>query len=88
MWLKCNGAIKQEVKLSDMVFKIDDLVSYISQYMKLEEGDLILTGTPAGVGSFKIGDILQAGIGHDFLKMQFKVLEKPRINMKCYEARL
>lgn len=65
-----------------MLFKINDLIVDISKYMKLEEGDLILTGTPDGVGPFAIGDVLQAGIGHDFMKMEFKVAEKPLVNLK------
>lgn len=39
-----------------MHFKIEEIISYISTYIKLEEGDLILTGTPEGVGSVKNGD--------------------------------
>jgi 2-keto-4-pentenoate hydratase/2-oxohepta-3-ene-1,7-dioic acid hydratase in catechol pathway len=84
MWLKLNGQVMQETSLNEMLFKLDALIAHVSQYMKLEEGDLLLTGTPAGVGPFRVGDTLQAGIGHDFLKMQFKVLEKPAINMKNY----
>lgn len=43
-----------------MHFKIDELISYISQFMTMEEGDLILTGTPSGVGPVKGGDKVQA----------------------------
>jgi 2-keto-4-pentenoate hydratase/2-oxohepta-3-ene-1,7-dioic acid hydratase in catechol pathway len=39
-----------------MHFKIDEIISYISQYITLNEGDLLLTGTPSGVGSVKKGD--------------------------------
>ncbi len=46
-WL--NGALRQESNTSDMVFGITELVSYISQYLTLEPGDLISTGTPEGV---------------------------------------
>ena len=41
-----------------MHFKIDDIISYTSNFMSLSEGDLILTGTPDGVGDVKFGDIM------------------------------
>jgi len=47
-----NGEMRQDSNTSDMIFKIDDLVSFISFSMSLEPGDLIATGTPAGVGIF------------------------------------
>lgn len=47
--------------------------------MKLEEGDLVLTGTPAGVGPIKIGDRITAGLGHDALQMKFRVTARPEI---------
>jgi 2-keto-4-pentenoate hydratase/2-oxohepta-3-ene-1,7-dioic acid hydratase in catechol pathway len=47
--------------------------------MRLEPGDFILTGTPAGVGPIKVGDTVEAGLGHDFLQMRFRVVPKPKI---------
>lgn len=47
--------------------------------MKLEPGDLLLTGTPAGVGPIKVGDTIEAGLGHDFLHMHFKAVPKPSV---------
>jgi acylpyruvate hydrolase len=84
MWLKVNGKVQQDARIGDMQFKIDELVSYISQYMLLEASDVILCGTPKGVGPIAVGDIIQAGVGHDFLRMQFKVMEKPATNMKSF----
>jgi 2-keto-4-pentenoate hydratase/2-oxohepta-3-ene-1,7-dioic acid hydratase in catechol pathway len=46
-WL--NGELRQDSNTSDMIFSIPQLISYISTYMTLEPGDLIITGTPAGV---------------------------------------
>lgn len=46
---KVNGEIRQNSNTSDMIFQIDEIISYISQYMTLNPGDLILTGTPEGV---------------------------------------
>ena len=42
----------------DMIFPVDDLIVYLSNYMTLKTGDLIFTGTPAGVGAVKKGDLL------------------------------
>ena len=57
-----NGIIKQKEKLNKMIFNPAQLVEYISSLMTLEEGDLIFTGTPAGVGKVERGDKLYAEI--------------------------
>ncbi|WVQ98178.1 hypothetical protein IAU59_005300 [Kwoniella sp. CBS 9459] len=54
--LSINGAVKQKGTTADMIFSVPQLVEFVSGIMKLEEGDLILTGTPAGVGPLKDGD--------------------------------
>lgn len=54
--LAVNGQVRQKDLTSGMHFKIDDLISYTSKFISLSEGDLILTGTPEGVGPIKIGD--------------------------------
>ncbi len=58
-----NGTIVQQGTTKDMIFKIDELIVYISQFMTLKKGDLIYTGTPAGVGPIGIGDVLKGYIG-------------------------
>ena len=63
---RLNGEVKQEGRTADMVFPIPFLVSYISQIMTLEPGDLIATGTPAGVGPLAPGDVIEvevSGVG-------------------------
>ena len=60
--LKVNGEIRQKESLNKMMFKSDELVSYISSRMTLEEGDLIYTGTPAGVSALNKGDKLEGEI--------------------------
>src|SRR5207245_11673804 len=50
MWLKVNGEIRQKSTTANMIFDVPTLVSYISQFMTLLPGDVISTGTPAGVG--------------------------------------
>ena len=60
--LSVNGIQKQNAVLSQMIFSPVELVKYISSRMTLEKGDLIFTGTPAGVGKVNRGDILSAEI--------------------------
>jgi 2-keto-4-pentenoate hydratase/2-oxohepta-3-ene-1,7-dioic acid hydratase in catechol pathway len=59
---RVNGEERQRGKASDMHFSIPVLVSFISQAMTLEPGDLILTGTPAGVGPLRPGDVAEVEI--------------------------
>jgi 2-keto-4-pentenoate hydratase/2-oxohepta-3-ene-1,7-dioic acid hydratase in catechol pathway len=54
-----NGVEKQRATAADMVFSIPFLLAYVSQYMTLEPGDLLLTGTPAGVGQIAPGDTVE-----------------------------
>lgn len=56
--LEKNGEIVQQGHTADMLYKVDELVSFISQYFTLKTGDLIYTGTPVGVGPVKIDDHL------------------------------
>ena len=72
LWLKVNGDMKQNGTTSDMIFDIPHLISYISRYFRLEEGDVILTGTPEGVGPVGNGDTIEAGLG-DLVSFKFKV---------------
>ena len=58
-----NGTIVQQGDPSDMIFTIDQIIAYISQFMTLKKGDLIYTGTPSGVGPIAIGDELVGKIG-------------------------
>jgi len=60
--LSVNGVIKQKDQLSKMIFNPAQLVEYISSIMTLEEGDLVFTGTPAGVSKVNRGDKLNAEI--------------------------
>jgi 2,4-diketo-3-deoxy-L-fuconate hydrolase len=69
LWLKVNGKIMQDGTTANLIFKIPFLVSYISQFMTLLPGDVISTGTPAGVGLgmkpamyLKDGDVVELGI--------------------------
>ncbi|KAJ1395227.1 Fumarylacetoacetase-like, C-terminal [Sesbania bispinosa] len=62
LWLKVDEEIRQRGSTKDMIFKIPFLISHISSVMTLFEGDVILTGTPPGVGPVKEGQKITAGI--------------------------
>lgn len=69
LWLTVNGELKQDGNTSNLIFKIPKLVSYLSHYMTLLPGDVISTGTPAGVGLgfrppqfIRPGDVIELGI--------------------------
>lgn len=68
--LDINGSRVQEGCACDMLFKIDEIISYISQFFTLKTGDLLYTGTPAGVGPVKIGDHM-VGYIEDWKVMEF-----------------
>ena len=61
--LKVNGVIKQSSNTTNMIFSIEEIIEFISKIMTLEHGDLIMTGTPEGVGEIIKGDILEAKLG-------------------------
>ncbi|MEY4141415.1 MAG: hypothetical protein RL110_786 [Bacteroidota bacterium] len=54
-----NDVLKQQASGSEMLFSIDQILGYVSQFITLKTGDLIFTGTPAGVGPIAIGDVLK-----------------------------
>ena len=69
LWLKLNGEIQQQSRTAEMIFDVPTLVSYVSQFMTLEPGDVVSTGTPAGVGLgrkpprfLRPGDVVEYGI--------------------------
>jgi len=71
MWLKVNGVFRQRSSTSEMIFDVPTLVSYVSQFMTLLPGDVISTGTPAGVGLgmrppqyLNAGDVVELGIDY------------------------
>ncbi|MDI3476041.1 MAG: hypothetical protein PWQ79_1796 [Thermococcaceae archaeon] len=76
--LKVNGELRQLGRTSQMVFKVPELIEYISSVMTLEPGDIIATGTPAGIAPLRHGDHIEAwieGIG----KVEFDVLAEDSI---------
>lgn len=65
--LDLNGVTVQKGNTKDMIFPFERIISHVSQYVTIKMGDLMFTGTPAGVGSVKIGDRLQAFIEDDLM---------------------
>ena len=61
--LKVNGEIKQKSNTKNMIYSVQRIIEFISQIMTLEAGDLIMTGTPEGVGEISEGDIIEAKLG-------------------------
>jgi fumarylpyruvate hydrolase len=62
IWLKVNGAVRQQGDLNQMIWKVPEMISYLSGLFTLRAGDLIYSGTPAGVGPVVRGDRLEGGI--------------------------
>ena len=60
--LLVNGEIKQEGDLSQMIWKVPEMISYLSEYFELAGGDVIMSGTPAGVGPIVKGDVIVVNI--------------------------
>jgi 2-keto-4-pentenoate hydratase/2-oxohepta-3-ene-1,7-dioic acid hydratase in catechol pathway len=59
---RVNGQVRQSSNTSDLIFGVDELVSYISQAITLRPGDVIITGTPEGIGPLNIGDTVEIEI--------------------------
>ena len=62
IWLAVNGKVKQESDLSLMIWPIPDIIAFLSRSMKIMPGDLVMTGTPEGVGAVVPGDRITGGI--------------------------
>lgn len=62
IWLEVNGARRQSGDLSDMIWSVAEAVAGLSRYFELMPGDLLMTGTPAGVGAVKRSDVLSGGV--------------------------
>jgi 5-carboxymethyl-2-hydroxymuconate isomerase len=62
--LLVNGTVRQRSNTSSMIFRVEQMIAYISSIMTLEPGDLIYTGTPEGVGQVQPGDTLTAELQH------------------------
>ncbi|KNF03015.1 hypothetical protein PSTG_03609 [Puccinia striiformis f. sp. tritici PST-78] len=91
IWLKLNGELKQHTSIiiltlsnytgstQNMIHKIPELISYCSGIMTLEEGDLLLTGTPAGVSSISPGDEVEIGVEQE-TNSSIKIIDQIKFN--------
>jgi len=62
IWLSVNGQLRQDADVADMTWKVPEIIAELSTLFELAAGDLIFTGTPAGVGPLVAGDRIEAGI--------------------------
>ena len=60
--LSVNGELRQDADISLLIWKIDEIIAKLSEQYELQPGDIIMTGTPAGVGSVKTGDLLECSV--------------------------
>ena len=72
--LTVNGAIQQQSTIGKMIYNVPEVISNLSQLFRLQQGDLILTGTPAGVGKLDIGDEVSITCG-DLIPCKFIIGE-------------
>ena len=85
MWLKVNGETKQNGTTENFIYNIQHVVSYLSEFMTLEAGDVISTGTPAGVGlGFNPPQYLKAG---DVVELGIEGLGESKQTARAYEAK-
>ncbi|KAL8997320.1 MAG: hypothetical protein Q9188_006355 [Gyalolechia gomerana] len=77
VWLSVNDEVRQRDSTNLMMFRIPRQLADISQCMTLEKGDVVLTGTPKGVGSVVVGDVMKAG-----LRVDGKDIEEGRIEVE------
>ena len=75
IWLSVNGEMKQDADVADMIWDVKEHVSILSRSVALAPGDLIMTGTPAGVGAVVAGDHLKGGVD-GFEPISIKIGEK------------
>lgn len=62
IWLSVNGEIKQDADIKDLIWSVKEHVSILSHSIALGSGDIIMTGTPAGVGAVVPGDVIEGGV--------------------------
>ena len=66
IWLKVNGEVRQQSDLTQLIWNIPEIIAHLSAIFELREGDLIMTGTPAGVAAVQPGDVMEGfceGVG-------------------------
>jgi fumarylpyruvate hydrolase len=64
IWLKVSGEVRQEGNLNQLIWKVPEMIAFLSGLFALKAGDLIMSGTPSGVGKVERGDVLEGHIDH------------------------
>jgi fumarylpyruvate hydrolase len=77
VWLEVNGEVRQDGDLQELIWPIADVISHVSRAVALQPGDLIFTGTPAGVGALQPGDRVRGGV-EGVTTFEFEVGAQPR----------
>jgi fumarylpyruvate hydrolase len=62
IWLEVNGALRQEGDIADMIWSVPEILAELASWFELKPGDLVFTGTPAGVGRLEPGDRVRGGV--------------------------
>jgi fumarylpyruvate hydrolase len=62
IWLQANGEMRQSADISDLIWSVAEIISVLSESMAVSAGDLVMTGTPAGVAACHPGDVLRGGV--------------------------
>lgn len=88
LWLKVNDDIRQNGPTSDMMFDIPHLIEHVTGIMSLEQGDLLLTGTPQGVGEVKDGDVMTCGLEDQSGNLLAQLRNKVANRVGGYEFKL
>ncbi|RLF25821.1 MAG: acylpyruvase, partial [Thermoplasmata archaeon] len=73
--LKVNGKLRQSSNTRYMVYPVEEIIAFVSSIMTLEPGDLILTGTPDGIGAIENGDVVEAKLGN-FCSLKLDVVSE------------
>ncbi|WP_179404465.1 fumarylacetoacetate hydrolase family protein [Burkholderia guangdongensis] len=76
IWLAVNGEMRQQGDVADMIWPVPDVIAYVSRAVELKAGDLIFTGTPAGVGALQPGDRVTGGVD-GIAEFAFEIGAKP-----------
>jgi fumarylpyruvate hydrolase len=62
IWLEVNGALRQQGDIADMIWSVPEILAELATWFELKPGDLVFTGTPAGVGRLNPGDRVRGGV--------------------------
>lgn len=77
VWLEVNGEVRQDGDLRELIWPVADVISHVSRAVALQPGDLIFTGTPAGVGALQPGDRVRGGV-EGVAHFEFELGARPR----------